>query len=175
MQKQGRSTKEIAAALGVSSRRVAAWYREMKYSPLEYHLPTVLRRVQEGMNYTAALRSVGLSRGRNVQVVAQAIREGGVPTWKRRDWKCQDCGILLEAHDPADAEQQHWQNGTRDGAVCTFCESREEPSMKETGLTVICAWCGKHLRGPRNSDPPNTSHGICTACEAKLTEEETER
>lgn len=50
--------------------------------------------------------------------------------------------------------------------------------MKESDLTVLCGWCGKHLRGPNTSDPQRISHGICAACEAKLTKEagkETER
>ncbi|MCW8137282.1 MAG: hypothetical protein KIT58_00045 [Planctomycetota bacterium] len=31
-------------------------------------------------------------------------------------------------------------------------------------LKVVCAWCGAHLRGPREAPPDRVSHGICEGC-----------
>ena len=31
-------------------------------------------------------------------------------------------------------------------------------------LKVVCAWCGKHLKGSETAD--EVSHGICEACQA---------
>ncbi len=30
--------------------------------------------------------------------------------------------------------------------------------------TIMCAWCGKHLSGPRTADQDKVSHGICKDC-----------
>lgn len=32
---------------------------------------------------------------------------------------------------------------------------------------IICAWCGKHLAGPKDAPPERTSHSICPGCERK--------
>ena len=33
-------------------------------------------------------------------------------------------------------------------------------------LKVVCAWCGKHLRGSETAD--EVSHGICASCQATI-------
>lgn len=33
-------------------------------------------------------------------------------------------------------------------------------------MKVVCAWCGKHLRGERSD--PEVSHGICKQCLKRL-------
>ena len=37
--------------------------------------------------------------------------------------------------------------------------------------TVMCAWCGRHISGPKTSDQDRVSHGICGDCKRKQVEE----
>jgi hypothetical protein len=39
-------------------------------------------------------------------------------------------------------------------------EAPKVPHIKE--MKTVCAWCGKHLKGPINAD--RISHGMCPAC-----------
>lgn len=36
-------------------------------------------------------------------------------------------------------------------------------------MKVVCAWCGKRLKGRR--DDPETSHGMCRKCKCKMEKE----
>lgn len=37
-------------------------------------------------------------------------------------------------------------------------------------MRVICAWCGRHMRGPQDAPPERTSHSICDSCARKMEE-----
>lgn len=131
MQKQGMSAKQIAAELGVCVNQVVGWYKTMGYDPVHYHWPTLLERVREGNSLKASCASVGLATGSSVKKLSGLLQSGGIEkvakAAKRRQvvtGHCQVCDILLVPYDAGCAEQRHWQNGTRDGVVCTFCEGR---------------------------------------------------
>ena len=47
--------------------------------------------------------------------------------------------------------------------------------MRANEIRTICAWCGKHLAGPKNAPPERTSHCICAECEAREFPEEATR
>lgn len=40
--------------------------------------------------------------------------------------------------------------------------------MTHANWKKICAWCGKHVSGPKDAPVDRTSHGICKACAKKL-------
>jgi len=126
------SAKQIAAELDVCVNQVVGWYKMLDYDPVEYHWPTLLERVREGKTLKAACASVGLATGSSTRKLSWLLRDAGletpamiatVPAHKRQvePGHCQRCDILLVAYDAGCAEQRHWQNGTRDGVVCTFC------------------------------------------------------
>lgn len=35
-------------------------------------------------------------------------------------------------------------------------------------MRVVCAWCGRHMRGPQDAPPERTSHSICDSCARKM-------
>ena len=47
---------------------------------------------------------------------------------------------------------------------------RVDPKWGRRQLHVLCAWCGKFLRGPRGP-ALMVSHGLCEKCKAKLLKE----
>lgn len=134
MQKDCMSTVEIAASLGVSVGQVGVWFRDLGYDPAAYHVDAIAEMVTDGVGFYAALTACGLTPGGGQRGrVAETLRERGI--YYRRQYpksikrepdtrpRCLNCQILLEDYDPDDAEQQGWQNGTRDGLYCTKCES----------------------------------------------------
>lgn len=54
------------------------------------------------------------------------------------------------------SERQH-------GHAARVCEYALERSLR-----VVCAWCGRHLRGPHDASLEETSHGICAGCLAGM-------
>lgn len=42
-------------------------------------------------------------------------------------------------------------------------------------MTVLCAWCGKHLKGSEDGNDERISHGICKGCSDKLLQALNER
>jgi len=42
-----------------------------------------------------------------------------------------------------------------------------------TKVKVVCAWCGRHMRGPKNAEL--VSHGLCKKCEKMLDKMEKEQ
>lgn len=43
-----------------------------------------------------------------------------------------------------------------------MAEERDDERLKR-----VCAWCGKHLGGPKDAPPDRVSHGICKDCMKK--------
>lgn len=40
-----------------------------------------------------------------------------------------------------------------------------QPTCCDPMVKVVCAWCGKHMRG--DEDNPHVSHSICESCKMK--------
>jgi len=53
--------------------------------------------------------------------------------------------------------------------LCLASRSADDDwaALDDASLTVTCAWCGRHLRGPAQVPGAAVSHGICSACAAK--------
>lgn len=135
MQQSCVPTNQIAAALGVTRNQVVSWWRLMGYDPYEYHADAIVAAAQEGVALAKIPALIGLADGRGARVSIRALLERrGISVPATRPYRftvsvdavarCIECGILLEPYDPNDAEQQSWQNGTKDGVHCTACAER---------------------------------------------------
>ena len=132
MQKQRMTTREIAAALGVSVNQVSSWWRMMGYDPFLYHAAKIAEALAAGASVTSAVEAVGLAMCGNTSRRLEELglhtpsssRREAIRHYRRREAHCAICSILLVPYDPDDREQASWQNGTRDGKHCEWCRKR---------------------------------------------------
>ena len=129
MQKAGMDTRQIAAHFGISALMLTQWFKYLGYDPIAYHADALCAAVGAGQSLTAAMAAVGLpyatrygDRARDL-LNERAVSRRWVQRAKDTKPTCETCGIVLEPYDPANIEQQSWQNGTRDGLHCTKCEN----------------------------------------------------
>ena len=144
MQKQRMTTREIAAALGVSVNQVSSWWRMMGYDPFLYHAAEIAAAMAAGASATTAVEAVGLAMGGNtcwrleqlgLRVRSSSRREATLRHYRRREAHCAVCGIVLVPYDANDPEQASWQNGTQDGVHCEYCrEHVDDRSSPVDGL-----------------------------------------
>ena len=129
MQQAGTDMAQIALHFHISAIMLNHWFGWMGYDPLAFHADAICEAVAAGKPLMAAMAAVGLPYATQYGDRARALLEERAVTrrWAQRDKStaqtCESCGIILEPYDPANIEQQSWQNGTRDGEHCTRCES----------------------------------------------------
>ena len=147
MQKQRMTTREIAAALGVSVNQIAAWWRMLGYDPFLYHAAEIAEALAAGASIRKAVRSVGLTAGGytmqrveelGLRARSSSRREATLRRYRRKQPQCAICGILLVPYDPDDREQASWQNGTRDGVHCEYCREHADDRSSPADGGELC-------------------------------------
>lgn len=147
MQKTGMTTREIAAALGVTVNQITSWWRMMGYDPFLYHSAKIAEALAAGASISRAVTSVGLTAGGytmqrveelGLRVRSTARREATLRRYRRKQPHCAICGILLVPYDPDDREQASWQNGTRDGVHCEYCREHADDRSSPADGGELC-------------------------------------
>ena len=147
MQKQGMTTREIAAALGVSVNQVAAWWRMLGYDPFLYHAAEIAEALATGASVTNAVEAVGLAMCGNTSRRLEELglhrpsstrREATLRQYRCKQPRCAICSILLVPYDPDDREQASWQNGTRDGVQCEYCREHVDDRSSPVDGGELC-------------------------------------
>ena len=151
MQKQRMTTREIAAALGVSVNQIAAWWRMLGYDPFLYHAAEIAEALAAGASVTSAVEAVGLAMCGNtsrrleelgLHTPSSSRREAMLRHYRRREAHCAVCGIVLVPYDANDPEQASWQNGTRDGVHCEYCREHADDRSSPADGGELCPELG---------------------------------
>ena len=137
------SSKEIGKRLGVTPQQVTAWFRELGYDALAYHIDSIAADVEGGTGFYKTLLAYGMSdssdlrRQARAMLIDRGVLMPRVESQYRQDTRPRcECGMVLEGEELITG-------------VCGMCQGeRERETELEAELALFST--SAFLDNPRN-------------------------